>query len=705
MEYTDKELIELLGLTRWYEQRKLTEYPYYEDERKELHGKPIEYLAIKPNEDYEKGDIVLISAPLGVGKSFCLKTKLEGTTILITPRKSITKAWVNELANIGINYVYYENEGRIRTTEELLEAENLAIVGLSTQRLLTEKPMKKFNNVILEEFEANQQQNVSPNSAKPQDTNDSTNSLIQLADKVFCLGWLYRDYNIKYLEKFTEKDKSKRLIFEFWHKEIAKELELNIYYDEDKFFENLNDVALSQRVLLFTDRAEAGLKIIAERIDATTEYYWAESPIPKEKEEAYADTNRQGMENQVEIFSPVVSHGYNFRNETPRTMMYLANNTMKSKLSITDVVQFMFRNRDQKIIDLFIHQPKDEITLEQLNAIAMTPAQFTSDKVRTFGTYCPIQHKKVIDTDSELVRQKRNTDNIALIEKYASLRTLILYLRWLGLPEENIKHIKEEGSAKKSGTRITSEDIVNFGRFLRSDEYALGTCDEQRYTDICKDLGKQELTLKDVAYWDSGNFRENELRHKQLTDDYFVKNAHNKGKGLFESNARFGAYQYYLWNYMKDKEYITNLDFRYSEFWIKAIENDYIFNQTMRNENLPELCITIDDKQCPLKWLKRYLTKHNFYCVIYRPSKEDKKELTEKAQKSCAKEFKQWKEEQKALPQEDRYRELQNFRITHYLGWLVQNEKHEDMTKEMKALRMVYDEWNMTIENYETHNG
>ena len=156
---------------------------------------------------------------------------------------------------------------------------------------------------------------------------------------------------------------------------------------------------------------------------------------------------------------------------------------------------------------------------------------------------------------------------------------------------------------------------------------------------------------------------------------------------------------------MKDKEYITNLDFRYSEFWNKVIDNEYIFNQTMRNENLPELCVTVDDKQCPLKWLKRYLTKHNFYCVIYRPDKERKSELTKKAEKSCAKDYNKWKEEQKALPQADRYRELQNFRITHYLGWLVQKEKHEDMTKEMKALRMVYDEWNMTIENYETHNG
>jgi len=708
MEYTEDELIELLGLTRWYKQTKLSYYPLYEDERKELHGKPIEYLQIKPDVDYEKGDIVLLSAPLGTGKSYGFKKKLKGTTCLITPRKSITRAWVNELANIGVHYVYYidpEKSGwGIRSTEELLEAVNLAMVGLSTQRLITDKPMKKFNNVILEEFEANQQQNVSNQSSNPQDTNDSINSLIERADKVFCLGWLFRDNNIEFLEKFTGEGKSKRLIFDFWHKDIAKELQLNIYHDEDKFFENVNDVASSQRVLLFTDRAK-GCKTIAERIDATTDYFYSDKLPTKEQEEAYADTEMQGMTNQVEIFSPIVSHGYNFRNETPRTMMYLANTTWGSKLTMTDVVQFMFRNRDQKIIDLFIHQTKDENILNDLNAIATREAQFTSDKIRTFGTYCPIQHKKIINPDLEIVKQKRCSDNIALIEKASCLRTLLLYLGWLGLPEDNVNHIREVGSIKKSVTRNSSEDIVNHGRFLRSDEYALGNNIEQTYTDICKDLGVQELTLKDIAYYDNGNFRENEIRNKQLSDDYFVKNAHNKSKGLFEANARFGAYQYYLWNYMKDKDYITNLDFRYSEFWSKVIDNEYIFNQTMRNENLPELCVTVDDKQCPLKWLKRYLTKHNFYCEIYRPSKERKSELTKNAQKSCAKDYNKWKAWQLTLPKEERYRGLQNFRITHYLGWLVQNEKHKDMTDEMRALRLVYDEWNMSIESYETDNG
>ena len=72
----------------------------------------------------------------------------------------------------------------------------------------------------------------------------------------------------------------------------------------------------------------------------------------------------------------------------------------------------------------------------------------------------------------------------------------------------------------------------------------------------------------------------------------------------------------------------------------------------MRDEYLPELCITSDDNACPLKWLERYLTKHNFYCVIYRPSKDKKAEIRKSAEKSCKKEYTDWKQAQKELEQE-----------------------------------------------------
>ena len=53
------------------------------------------------------------------------------------------------------------------------------------------------------------------------------------------------------------------------------------------------------------------------------------------------------------------------------------------------------------------------------------------------------------------------------------------------------------------------------------------------------------------------------------------------------------------------------------------------------------------------------------------------------------------------MPKEERYRELENQRIEHYLAWLVKEGRFKDLTEEMKALRNVYDEWNMTIKTYE----
>ena len=81
---------------------------------------------------------------------------------------------------------------------------------------------------------------------------------------------------------------------------------------------------------------------------------------------------------------------------------------------------------------------------------------------------------------------------------------------------------------------------------MQSADYSYATDYEQRYTDICKDFGVEELTIKDVKRWDNGNFKKNELRQKQMYEDRFVKDAHNRSKGIFNSNPRFGIYQYHL---------------------------------------------------------------------------------------------------------------------------------------------------------------
>ena len=707
----NKELIRLLGLSKWYEKEKKT--------TELASDKPLKYLDLKPDAFWLK-DINLISAPLGMGKTHMFLEKLEGTTCLITPRKSITRAFAD---NSKIDFIYYlTEEGRPRKEEELREANNLAIVNLSIRKLISDKELKAYDNLIIDELELVLSSSVDRNSSTPQDTEDAFRSLIQHSKKVYGLGWLFRNYTINYLESFNRP-----IYFERYHRDIATDIELNVYKTKEQFYENLNEVAKSQRVLLFTDRTK-DTKKIAEKINATTETYWAsdDHQIPKEKEQAYADTEKQGMTAQVEIFSPIVSHGYNFRNETPRTAMLLLNTTEGSRMTMTDLVQFMFRNRDQKVIDLFMYEPEDTKELEELEQIATTPAQFTSSKIRTFGTFNPALRKKVINQDDEIVKRKRSIDNIARIEKAVPRRALFLYLRWLGLT--NINLIKERDCAKQIGISTSPQKTIDYGKFLQPVEYAEGTIDEQAYTDICNDFGVEEITLEDISRWDNGNFKANAIRQKQMYESKTVRNSVDANKGLFGANEQFGKTQYRMGKFIKDKDVITNAEFKVSEYWQNLLKYEYLHNKTMLDEHLPELCIKPDDKVKPLLYLKRFLEKHNFHCVIEKPNKDDKPRIRKEAEKSCRPQFQAWKLEQqpiiqlvkklknekltywdkhitrnklKELEKEIKWCGKENISIVHYLDFLIAEGRHKELTKEMKALRLIADTWVMTIKEYE----
>ena len=91
----EKDLIEHLSLSIWYEKQAWTHYPLEADERRALHGKPIEYLYLKAS-DYKEGEINIISACLGMGKTHSFKHNLEGTVCLITPRKAIAEQFIKD---------------------------------------------------------------------------------------------------------------------------------------------------------------------------------------------------------------------------------------------------------------------------------------------------------------------------------------------------------------------------------------------------------------------------------------------------------------------------------------------------------------------------------------------------------------------------------------------------------------------------------
>ena len=114
--------------------------------------------------------------------------------------------------------------------------------------------------------------------------------------------------------------------------------------------------------------------------------------------------------------------------------------------------------------------------------------------------------------------------------------------------------------------------------------------------------------------------------------------------------------------------------------------------------------------------------------MIYRPSKDKKAEIRKSAEKSCKKEYTDWKEKQKPIIQlvkklkneklshyeehitRNKVKELdkeikwcgkENIRIEHFIQYLVKENRHAELTDEMKALRLIYDQWNMSIESYE----
>ena len=112
------------------------------------------------------------------------------------------------------------------------------------------------------------------------------------------------------------------------------------------------------------------------------------------------------------------------------------------------------------------------------------------------------------------------------------------------------------------------------------------------------------------------------------------------------------------------KREINNDDIvKLTEIKIKRISK---FDLDKAQQKIESLEADISEVKNNLKHLIDFAVRYFTHLKkTYGSDKERKSELTKKAEKSCAKDYNKWKEEQKALPQADRYRELQNFRILH----------------------------------------
>ncbi|MDB2448606.1 hypothetical protein N9W93_05700, partial [Gammaproteobacteria bacterium] len=502
----DKKLIELLGLSRFNTITKRTTYPLSSDERLKLYGKPLDYLQIKP-EDYPENSIVIISAPYNCGKSYFTHTAITGSQITTLPRIILGREVVRE-SNNNLTF-YIDDEGNYLSKDKLAEIDRLVIGSQSQKRLRnSNKQLQGKDNFVLEEASLIFKDLVGDTSRAPRENEQAMRHLIEKSNRVFVIGWLFRDYVFDYLERIAEQSK-KEIFFDFWHKDIASEIEVFDYPNTDQFFEKLNEDAKSQRVILLTDYSN-GAKSIVKRIEHSVDYFNADKPPSSEQLEAYANPNKQGMTHKVEIFSPIVSHGVNFRNETTKTYL-LFQNTTSGRLDAEDTSQFLWRNREQKEIHTYIYEPKELKTLKELEQIARTPVQITSEQADYFGEWNRTMGKIMVNPSEPMVHIKKEANNIARIEKSLLKATTFLYLRRLGVPQKNIHRVPEdENRARFTANRITNEQIIEHGSFVQSAKYSYATDYEQRYTDICNAFGVEEITIKDVKRWDNGNFKENE---------------------------------------------------------------------------------------------------------------------------------------------------------------------------------------------------
>lgn len=690
----DAKIIDLLGWRRWFDERD--------------YGTLDPFINLDPNDKMFRGRINVISAPFFSGKSFMFSrlnppTSMERGVCIVHPRRDPLKQFIKDTSQIGWTY-YEQSDSKPKQARELLEAKNLAICNLSLHRLTGANKIQGYRDLILDEFELNRTSSIGKKAVDPIDSERAQQELIRNSQTIWVLGWLFTDETLEYLEQFG---KDVKLIK--YDKQIAKDIKINRYSDRKNLLhrcaERLNN---NERIILQTESSGSLPTLIEDQLlemveDPNIKWdYFNSDKRPSDSDmETWNDLETK-HENQFNAFSPIVSHGYNFRNEDSTTGLLIDNGARS--LPATDVVQFVWRNREQKEIDLFITKDKGQKKIKEFKQIAINPPHLNQKEIKLFGDWDNSLGTYQMNHNNWLFKLYKRTTLNAIVERNWRECVFFLQLGWLGLKESNINTVEASYSGRVSTLSI--EEIVELGRYMEGAEYYCASRIDQRYTRICKDLEVEELTLNHALHWDKGNFIENKIRRLQMNDSFVVKDNQIKQKGAYGQQYQWNIYQSMVKAFLElDREelLITNIEFKDSALWRKIRENESEFNGIMRGNFMDNLCVKTDDKVRPLNWLKRYLTAHNYHCVIDKPNKERKKELSKLALASVKKEYLEWRTleiEKFEDPRRSSFRGLRNFRITHYLEWLLKNERHSELTKELKDLRDVFDEWNLLIKDY-----
>ena len=680
------------------------------------------YFTLNPNDPKHVGRINVLSGFFGSGKTSVFEQLKTDNCITVNPRIDVLKEFIQRTAQIDWTF-YQDDEERIRHYLELINAPCLAICNLTLWKLQSTQPLREYEHFIYDETPLGLASMVGKDAKHKKEDYQVLDALMRTSKTVWLCGWLFDDLTIDWIESFGRPIK--------WHKityPTLKDLKLEICNSERDLLERIKQEKRGG-VFIGTEKSNSAPKIITKYglDNSNWDYTNSKRRLTAEQVIQFNDIKAK-MNYDYFVASPVISAGTNIRNEF-RTTALLFNNANKS-LSGEDIANLAFRNRDaEKIMVYITQQDLDKKNVKTVEQIAIKSAALTTDDIKNFGEWDRKLSQRTVNTNDWLYRfWEKEIIKKAVGTAFRGQIFVFILEELLELQEKNVKRIADtEKTLQKLTEQEYRQKIITDGKLLNLAEYIVSNhWQSKAYTEIATDLDQEEITLDDFDKWDGGYYKENVLRQKQMHDPYIVRLADIKTTTGINKKQEWNKLQFMVKRFIQDKSMtITNWEWKQSGVWVWLKNNTATVNRVMEYQQLHMLKITENDKAVPIKWLERYLTKHNYNCNLIRPDKTDIAAKRKAAERTNKQAFENWKAEQKAKEKKDRFRQLTNFSITHYLESLLDglpdevldspsnahklimlNEEITSLHKlgmlneEMKELRLVMDDYLLEIKEH-----
>lgn len=666
------------------------------------------YITIDPNEPKYKNKIVIVSGVLGQGKTHIFtKLKDTGGIITVNPRRSVLKEFTLRTNQIDWTWYekdYYAAKPKKISRYECLNAQNLAICNLSQWWLQTGEQLKeRWSTAVFDEFALTYSSNVSKDAIRKKEIREVQDYLIGNTETVWILGWLFDDHIIEYLESF-----GREVVWEKWHYPILEDTQFELCDSEKQLLASTAiDIQNGGGALIVSEKSNSIFKIYTNFMEkhipnVNPKICNTDNRLTEEEVIRYHDKNINAEE-KLHITSPVNSVGTDYQEEQwDTTTLHFTNQT--PKLGGTDIPQFGLRNRRMKKLKWF--SSGEEKNLIPFNDFVVPQVRFSETDYDNFGTWDPIEGERVINPDSSLAVTQEYVEKKKAYELKYRKQIAWHQFKMLGLKDENIYISPHTDLSEFSWTSHTQhlEELLSSQYLELSDYFISNDHLDKRYTDICNAFGIKNITKQHYYRYDNGNYENNRLRRKQMFDDYIVRQEKSKAS---IHNRKWNSYQHWIRKFIEEKmnKKINQMEFEMSDVWKQLLENIETVNLVMDNLQLSELRITVDDKVKPLHWLKKYLTKHDFDCVLEAPDKSRLKEIRAAARIENKAEFEKWRGEQKELFKEgSSYKGLQNYQIDHFLAFILESDNrgaYMPLSDSLSQLSIVKSAYILTVKDYD----